>query len=138
MTLYLNEYELYLDWDWLVQNNEIFFITHCLHFLVVDIEDITDVRKGWKTDTFNKLGTRVQKQTVRHPGKRPLVEEQSCFSIVFGKPQKTLDLVAANEALRDAWVQGLHQVVAQNRSIEYKHSYELYPFIFNFIELLFL
>lgn len=92
----------------------------------IEIKDISDVRKGWKTDTFNKLGTRVQKQTVRHPEKRPLVEERCCFSIIYGHPQKTLDLVTANETLRDSWVNGLLQVVAQNQSIEQKHNHQLW------------
>jgi len=93
----------------------------------IDIKDISDVRKGWKTDTFNKLATKVQKSVAKHPQKRPLVEEMSCFSIIYGHPQKTLDLVAPNEDLRDKWYQGLVQIVAQNKSVEYKHNYQLYP-----------
>lgn len=94
--------------------------------LNIDIREISDVRKGWKTDTFNKVGTKVQKKTQKNPKKRALVDERCCFSVIYGDGHKSLDLVAPNEKTAETWVNGLLQVVAQYKSVEYKHNYQIW------------
>lgn len=92
----------------------------------IDISEIHDVRKGWQTDTFNKFGSRIKKRVGKHPQKSPRVEEKCCFSIVHGPHRRTLDLVAPDEDTCDAWICGLQQIVATEKSIAYKRGYELW------------
>ncbi|GAB6028887.1 hypothetical protein CHUAL_004687 [Chamberlinius hualienensis] len=94
--------------------------------LHIDIREISDVRNGWKTDTFNRVGTKVQKQTQKKPKEKPLVDENCCFSIIYGDGHTSLDLVAPNDKIAESWVNGLTQVVAQYKSVEYKHNYQLW------------
>ena len=76
-------------------------------FITVDISDISDVRKGWKTDTFNKIGAVQDKKSKAPDSLKMTVDERSCFSIVYNdgiRKDKTLDLVAPNPEIADKWV----------------------------------
>ena len=63
-------------------------LNHALFVISVDISDIHDVRKGWKTDIFNRIASKVEKRVVKMPNSPPLVDERNCFSIIIGKPYR--------------------------------------------------
>jgi hypothetical protein len=85
-----------------------------------------DVRKGWKTDTFNKIERTVNKKHQRSPGRKPAVDEARCFSIVHGRNKQTLDLVAPNAELADVWVRGLSHLVTVLRGLQQEERFERY------------
>ncbi len=73
----------------------------------VDIAEISEVRKGWKTDIFNKIGAIQDKKAKSPTSDRPTVDEKACFSIIYnnGKQKgQTLDLVAPTPEIADKWV----------------------------------
>jgi len=84
------------------------------------------VRNGWNSDRFNVIDPEVRR---KNPGsiKRknlPVLIEDNCFSLVFDNGRDTIDLMAADSNVRDLWVKGLTQVIAdcknQRRENEYK------------------
>ncbi|GFG35396.1 hypothetical protein Cfor_10126 [Coptotermes formosanus] len=75
------------------------------------VDDIVDVRKGWKTDTFNKIERRVSKKRIGAPGQKPTLDESVCFSVVHGRSKHSLDLVAPNAEVANLWVRGLRHLV---------------------------
>ncbi|XP_043245577.1 1-phosphatidylinositol 4,5-bisphosphate phosphodiesterase eta-2-like isoform X22 [Amphibalanus amphitrite] len=90
----------------------------------LDISDIHDVRKGWKTDIFNRIASKVEKRIVKLPSSPPLVDERNCFSIIIGINKSSLDLVAPDEHVCDMWVRGLQHLVAVVRSLEQEKNYD--------------
>jgi hypothetical protein len=80
-------------------------------FFTVVVDDIVDVRKGWKTDTFNKIERRVSKKRIGAPGQKPTLDESVCFSVVHGRSKHSLDLVAPNAEVANLWVRGLRHLV---------------------------
>ncbi|CAG0889393.1 unnamed protein product [Darwinula stevensoni] len=86
----------------------------------VDIHDMQEVRRGWKTDSFNKVAARMQRGVrVPHP-----IEEKTCFSVIHGKQGKSLDVVAPSDRIRDQWVTGLQFLIEkiQCEEMEAKHD----------------
>ncbi|XP_013407769.1 1-phosphatidylinositol 4,5-bisphosphate phosphodiesterase delta-1 isoform X2 [Lingula anatina] len=79
--------------------------------IVVDISDITDIREGWETETFKQK-------------KKKNVQQTCCFSLVFGPKDKTLDLVADTEELRDKWVKGLRFMRKKKKGGEITSHFE--------------
>lgn len=81
----------------------------------VQVSEIVDVRRGWKTDTFNKFGNKVvgEQRKMKNSVKRrlggedndgvvkPLVDEACCFSVVYGDSRSSLDLVADSPQVRE-------------------------------------
>ncbi|XP_037088123.1 1-phosphatidylinositol 4,5-bisphosphate phosphodiesterase eta-2-like isoform X2 [Pollicipes pollicipes] len=99
----------------------------------LDISDIHDVRKGWKTDIFNRIASKVEKRIVKMPNSPPLVDERNCFSIIIGRRARSgiggtnkssVDLVAPDEHVCDMWVRGLQHLVAVVRSLEQEKNYD--------------
>lgn len=90
----------------------------------IDITDIHEVRQGWKTDTFNHVGSYINKQALKSPGSESLTKEKCCFSIIHGPNHKTLDLVAGSEDISNAWYLGLTQFIAIRKSMAYRQSVE--------------
>lgn len=62
------------------------------------LTDITDVRYGWKTDTF---GETTRKKNDLRCGFR--LKEDCCFSIVYGSQRHTLDLQAKDATTAQTW-----------------------------------
>ena len=60
----------------------------------MDISDIHDVRKGWKTDIFNRIASKVEKRVVKMPNSPPLVDEKNCFSIIIGELDTSLPIAS--------------------------------------------
>ncbi|KAK7086584.1 hypothetical protein SK128_001963 [Halocaridina rubra] len=94
----------------------------------VPLVDITEVRKGWKTDTFNKVSTHSEKLKEKGGGAdEPLLEELKCFSVIHGPGgREVLDLVASSEEERDAWVTGLSHLVQMVRSLYEEKQYDVW------------
>jgi len=92
-------------------------------FFAVVVDDIVDVRKGWKTDTFNKIERRVSKN-VRSPDQKSTLDESMCFSVVHGRSRQSLDLVAPNAELADLWVRGLRHLVTVLRGLKQEERFE--------------
>jgi hypothetical protein len=90
------------------------------------VDDVVDVRKGWKTDTFNKIERTVSKKHRRSPGRKATVDEARCFSIVHGRNKQSLDLVAPNAELADLWVRGLSHLVTVLNGLQQEERFERY------------
>lgn len=88
------------------------------------VDDIVDVRKGWKTDTFNKIGRRVSKKRISSPGQKPELDESLCFSVVHGRSKQSLDLVAPNAEVADLWVRGLRHLVTVLHGMKQEERFE--------------
>jgi hypothetical protein len=75
---------------------------------------INEIRKGWRTDTFNKV---IADESMKSD------DEGRCFSIIYKNNAKSLDLMAQSEEIRDAWVKGLQlladQIHGSNRESVY-------------------
>ncbi|CAG2105999.1 unnamed protein product [Medioppia subpectinata] len=77
-----------------------------------DLYDLSEVRKGWQSDRFNVIEAKFRRELNASDGPKnlPQLEEDKCFSLVFGI--KTEDLVAPNVETRDVWVKGLKYLIA--------------------------
>ncbi|EDQ84931.1 uncharacterized protein MONBRDRAFT_34469 [Monosiga brevicollis MX1] len=70
---------------------------------------LREVRPGRKTTSFQRSydnGT---------PGLRDMLQDDLCFSVIFGESEEILDLVAPTESLRNTWVLALNHFVARER-----------------------
>lgn len=83
-----------------------------------------DVRKGWKTDTFNKIERRVNKKRIKSPGRKPVIDEATCFSVVHGRSRQSLDLVAPNVEVADLWVRGLRHLITVLHGLQQEERFE--------------
>jgi hypothetical protein len=92
-------------------------------FAVV-IDDIVDVRKGWKTDTFNKIEQTVKKKSIKSPGRKYMIDEATCFSVVHGRSKQSLDLVAPNAEVADLWVRGLWHLITVLRGLKQEERFK--------------
>lgn len=93
-------------------------------FFAVAVDDIVDVRKGWKTDTFNKIGRSVSKKEEKSRGQKPALDEAVCFSVVHGRSKQSLDLVAPNAEVADLWVRGLRHLVTVMHGLKQEERFE--------------
>ncbi|XP_034242163.1 1-phosphatidylinositol 4,5-bisphosphate phosphodiesterase delta-4-like [Thrips palmi] len=120
----------YLDRDNGVLKYEPSHKHHCVSEpRYIPVSQIVDVRRGWKTDTFNKFGTKVVGEQrkmknslkLRHrdndAGVKPLVDEACCFSVVYGDNRSSLDLVANSPQVAAVWVRALRHVVTVMRGL---------------------
>ncbi|XP_042209036.1 1-phosphatidylinositol 4,5-bisphosphate phosphodiesterase delta-4-like isoform X2 [Homarus americanus] len=94
----------------------------------VPLLEITEVREGWKTDTFNKVSSHTEKMKDKTAGgEEPVLEESKCFSVIHGPGGRdVLDLVAATEDERDAWVSGLSHLVQSVKSLHEEKQYDVW------------
>ena len=112
----------------------------------VAVTDILDVRRGWKTDTFNRFGDKVVGEQRKHKLRRlrrmgsaeqggagqaedavkPLVDEACCFSVVYGDRRSTLDLVANSPQVAALWVRGLRHIVTVLRGLNQEKRLNMY------------
>ena len=93
-------------------------------FFAVVVDDIVDVRKGWKTDTFNKIERRVSNNDGKSPGQKPTLDEALCFSLVYGRNRQSLDLVAPNAEVADLWVRGVRHLVTVLHGLKQEERFE--------------
>ncbi|XP_052126651.1 1-phosphatidylinositol 4,5-bisphosphate phosphodiesterase zeta-1 [Frankliniella occidentalis] len=107
----------------------------------IEVSEILDVRRGWKTDTFNKFGNKVVGEQRRlkskvmkrlgsdgeaeEPGK-PLVDEACCFSVVYGDSRGSLDLVASSPQMAAVWVRALRHVVTVMRGLNQEKRFNMW------------
>lgn len=133
----------------------------------IQVSEIVDVRRGWKTDTFNKFGNKVVGEQRRmkdkmgrgrlrrlysrpgpegggdgggdggggaEPGAeqsaedpvKPLVDEASCFSVVYGDSRRSLDLVASTPQEAALWVRALRHAVTVMRGLNQEKRFNLW------------
>jgi inactive phospholipase C-like protein 2 len=92
-------------------------------FFVVVVDNIVDVRKGWKTDTFNRIERRVSNRR-RSSSQKPTLDEAVCFSVVHGRSKQSLDLVAPNAEVADLWVRGLRHLVTVLHGLKQEERFE--------------
>ncbi|KAJ4448618.1 hypothetical protein ANN_00008 [Periplaneta americana] len=88
------------------------------------VDDIVDVRKGWKTDIFNKIERAVQKKRTKASGRKAMIDEASCFSVIHGRSKQTLDLVAPNPEVADLWVRGLRHLITVLHGLQQEERFE--------------
>lgn len=88
------------------------------------VDDIVEVREGWKTDTFNKIERTVSKKHKKSPGRKPTIDEAVCFSVVHGRNKQSLDLVAPNAEVADIWVRGLHHLITVLSGLQQEERFE--------------
>ena len=94
----------------------------------IDLDDISEVRLGHGTDTFNKLvkDTKSENKNAQPSLKNVSCEKDLCFSVVFKDDTPPLDLVANDKSTRDIWVEVLSHLVATIRSLGEQKEYELF------------
>ncbi len=80
----------------------------------MDLDNISEVRIGWKTDNFNKIESRIRRSL--HIKKSLNFSQDNCFSLVFENRTETIDLVAPSNKTRDLWVQALDYIITANRN----------------------
>ncbi|KAJ9575167.1 hypothetical protein L9F63_025880, partial [Diploptera punctata] len=88
------------------------------------VDDIVDIRKGWKTDTFNKIERTVNKKKSKSPGRKPIVDEAACFSVIYGRSKQSLDLVAPSAEVADLWVRGLRHLITVLHGLKQEERFE--------------
>jgi len=126
--------QLYKRKYWLnMENLEIHFSPHretssalsCAGFSGSDkfsLRDVSEVRDGFQTDIFNKLGSSNGKQKFRD------IREDNSFSLIF-KPQSNmheLDLVAEDCQTKDLWVDVISHMIVTLNSLSSQKEYELF------------
>lgn len=90
----------------------------------VDIFDVEEVRKGWKTDVFNDVESKFRRRKSYLPFGSLNMNEDTCFSIVISPKNDTLDLVACNANDCELWVRGLRHLVANCKNTRRDQEYE--------------
>ncbi|KAK7871352.1 hypothetical protein R5R35_006064 [Gryllus longicercus] len=97
----------------------------CVHSpLRIVVDDIIDVRKGWKTDTFNKIEKKVERRRLKFPSQPSPVDERCCFSIIYSSNKQSLDLVAPEPKIADMWVRGLRHIVTVLKGLHQEERFE--------------
>lgn len=97
-----------------------------MHLLLVDVDEIVDVRIGWKSDTFNKINKKFSKSLGGKISKRspPFKDEACCFSVIYGKMKKSLDLVAPSADVASMWVHGLNHLLTVIKGLQQGQRFE--------------
>ncbi|KAG8236623.1 hypothetical protein J437_LFUL016455 [Ladona fulva] len=97
----------------------------------IDLIDIVDVREGWKTDKFNRTGSKIEKYRRQSEESTSLkarnmlrklgpIEESVCFSIIYGDDRNSLDLAARDRNTAEMWVLTLNHVRSSLKEVEQK------------------
>ncbi|XP_029839472.2 1-phosphatidylinositol 4,5-bisphosphate phosphodiesterase eta-2 isoform X1 [Ixodes scapularis] len=120
---YKRRYQLNLDNMLLVyaQSRKPFI---CSKKTYLDIFDVEEVRKGWKTDVFNDVESKFRRRKSYLPFGSLNMNEDTCFSIVISPKNDTLDLVACNANDCELWVRGLRHLVANCKNTRRDQEYE--------------
>lgn len=84
-----------------------------------EFEDVSEVRDGHTTDTFQDVIKDGPYQTVN-------LSPEKCFSIIFhGKRAgQTLDLALEDESVKDMWIQALRTMLRTLRETKQRQRYE--------------
>ncbi|XP_064476750.1 1-phosphatidylinositol 4,5-bisphosphate phosphodiesterase eta-2-like isoform X2 [Ornithodoros turicata] len=90
----------------------------------IDLFDVEEVRKGWKTDVFNVVEGKFRRRKTYLPFSSLNVSEDTCFSLILAPKQNTLDLVAHTPNECDLWVRGLRHIVANCKTQRREQDYE--------------
>ncbi|XP_018494709.1 1-phosphatidylinositol 4,5-bisphosphate phosphodiesterase delta-4 [Galendromus occidentalis] len=85
------------------------------------IRDISEVRRGFSTDTFHRLDENSQQRRSIRNG---LIRDELCFSVVLNTSNTTLDLIARTKETADAWQRVLSHLVAAYRSAERQEAFD--------------
>ncbi|XP_046406042.1 1-phosphatidylinositol 4,5-bisphosphate phosphodiesterase delta-4-like isoform X2 [Ischnura elegans] len=129
------EHKLYLDdKEMKVYHKHSFKKCHRADY-EIDLIDIIEVRKGWKTDTFNKIESKIEKYRRRSEEsdnalarkkskKFSFMDEGVCFSIVHGNDRKSLDLAAESKEIAEVWVITLQHIVTVLKELEHTEQYD--------------
>lgn len=121
---YRRRYQLNLDNLHLVYRNsrKPFF---CAQKPFVDIFEVEEVRKGWKTDVFNGVERKFRRGRKHYLffGGADMTEDR-CFSLILSPKHETLDLVARNPNDCDLWVRGLSHLVANCKNTRRDQEHE--------------
>lgn len=86
----------------------------------ITFRNIHDVRRGWRTDSFNKFAAQIR----RKPRSSPNLQEENCLSIIYGPRKNSLDLVCPDPKVCDVWVQGLAYFLAKQKGMESEQTIE--------------
>lgn len=113
----------------IILNYNIFYqiLNYLFSFIVlVDVGDLQEVRKGWNTDRFNLIKSRLSRKLHAsiQPKNLPDLRPENCFSLIFDSSTETLDLIAANQVTRDLWIKGLDYLSAICKNDQKEHEYE--------------
>ena len=92
---------------------------------VIDVANITEVRTGFSTDTFNELEKKIKK---RQKVKLNNLGADNCFSIIFDPrySSQSLDFVAEDAAVAGLWVAVLTCIIQATKSVEMQKEHEYY------------
>ncbi|CAL8139538.1 unnamed protein product [Orchesella dallaii] len=90
----------------------------------IDLSEIKEIRRGWQTDTFNKVEQFELKRRAKKADGKSSVDEKACFSIIYGPRNDTWDLIAPTIETAEKWVRVLQHLVSLYRSQDEQQSYE--------------
>ncbi|CAN8004369.1 unnamed protein product, partial [Ixodes hexagonus] len=120
---YQRRYQLNLDNMLLVyrHSRKPFF---CSKKPFLDIFDVEEVRKGWKTDVFNDVERKLRRRKHYLPFSSINMSEDTCFSLIVSPKNDTLDLVACNANECELWVRGLRHLIANCKNTRRDQEHE--------------
>lgn len=96
----------------------------CARKPYIDLYDVEEVRKGWKTDVFNRVEEKFRRRKKYLPFSSLNVSEDTCFSLIIAPKQETLDLVAQTANECDMWVRALRHLVANCKTMRREQEFE--------------
>jgi len=88
-----------------------------------DLKDINEVREGFKTSLFHKIGSNSRLAAKLHN-----LTEDLAFSIIFNDDcnEPPVDLVAPDKEKRDAWVSTISHFLTMFKSLSKQKEYEMF------------
>lgn len=73
-------------------------------------------------DVFNLAGRLAEKKRAKDPQRPPMLREDCCFSIIHGRENKSLDLVASDPETAATWVRGFKSLMTVVHAVEKRRS----------------
>ena len=89
------------------------------------VSEISEIRTGHGTDTFNKIREHYGSQYNVKRGITIDLSPNKCFSVIL-KGRPNLDLVAEEDSIRNLWVDTLSQLITTINVLESDSNYEAY------------
>lgn len=73
-------------------------------------------------DIFNLAGRQAEKKRANDPQRPPMLKEDCCFSIIHGRENKSLDLVASDPDIAITWVRGFKSLITVVQAVDKRRS----------------
>ena len=91
----------------------------------IDLRDVSEVRIGHSTDTFNSLVNESLNKAVPKIGDVHC-HRDLCFSVIFKDDSPNLDLIAKDQETRNTWVDVIQHLVVAMQSLDEEKKFKMY------------